>query len=352
MEKTKSLAYRKHELTDVARQLELLNEGSSTLEQLPKFEEKVDAIGLYPLTPTGIEIFQVNVGYLCNMTCKHCHVDAGPDRKEVMTKENLQHCLNAIEGTDIETVDITGGAPEMNPHFKWFVEQISAMGKHVIVRSNLTILVSNMEFQTYTEFFAKHGVEVTCSLPFYSKRTTDRQRGKGTYDKSIEALKVLNELGYGFADSGLELNLVYNPAGAFLPASQASLEKDFKRELLNEHGIVFNKLFTITNLPISRYLDYLVVSGNLDEYMTKLVNAFNPAAAANVMCRNTISVGWDGALYDCDFNQMLEMKVSDEAPQHVRDFDAYLLNKREIKLNQHCYGCTAGAGSSCGGATA
>ncbi len=239
----------------------------------------------------------------------------------------------------------------MNPHFKWFVEEVSKLGKHIIVRSNLTILTTTPKYKALPEFFAEHGVEVTCSLPFYNKSRTDRQRGKGTYDKSVKALKRLNELGYGTEGTGLELNLVYNPNGAFLPGGQEQLERDFKRELKRKHDIEFNNLFTITNLPISRYLNFLLMSGNLEEYMEKLVTSFNPAAAQGVMCRNTISIGWDGKLYDCDFNQMLEMQTGNGAPSHIKNFDEHMLNNREIQINQHCFGCTAGAGSSCGGET-
>ena len=347
----KSLKTISHDLSDPAYQLDVLNNYSESLRQQPKFQEKLEEIDLFPLRPTGIEIFQINVGYMCNMTCKHCHVDAGPDRDEVMTKETLEHCLEALRNSDISTVDLTGGAPEMNPHFRWFVEQVSKLGKKIIVRSNLTILTTAPKYQELPEFFAKHGVEVTCSLPFYNKSRTDRQRGEGTYDRSIEALKKLNEIGYGKEGSGLELNLVYNPTGAFLPGSQESLEKEFKQQLDRKHDIVFNNLFTITNLPISRYLNFLLESDNLDEYMDRLITSFNPAAAKGVMCRDTISVGWDGTLYDCDFNQMLEMPVEEKAPQHITDWNEAKLNDREIKINQHCFGCTAGAGSSCGGTT-
>lgn len=346
-----SLKAKQHHLSDPEVQLDVINNHTEKLKRLPSFGEKLEESDLYPLKPTGIEIFQVNLGYMCNMTCKHCHVDAGPDRDEIMTKETLEYCLDALQETDIETVDLTGGAPEMNPHFTWFVEEVSKMGKHIIVRSNLTILTTTPKYQAMPVLFAEHGVEVTCSLPFYSKSRTDRQRGKGTYDKSMKALKKLNEIGYGKEETDLVLNLVYNPNGAFLSGDQAQLERDFKRELKRKHDIEFNSLFTITNLPISRYLNFLLMSGNLDEYMEKLVTAFNPAAAEGVMCRNTISIGWDGTLYDCDFNQMLEMETGDDAPSHVKNFDEALLNNREIQINQHCFGCTAGAGSSCGGET-
>jgi radical SAM/Cys-rich protein len=346
----KTLTTNADQLADPQIQLDIINNHSDELKQLNRFEDDLSDIGLFPLKPTGIEILQINVGYLCNMTCKHCHVDAGPDRTEVMDKETLEACLDALRQSDIQTVDLTGGAPEMNPHFRWFVKEAAAMGRHIIVRSNLTILETR-KFGDLPEFFAENGVEVTCSLPFYSKRRTDNQRGKGTYDKSIKALRRLNEVGYGMPGSGLELNLVYNPVGAFLPGDQAALEDDFRRELRRKHEIEFNNLFTITNLPISRFLNFLLMTDNLESYMDRLVSAFNPAAAEGVMCRNTLSVRWDGRLYDCDFNQMLEIPTEEAGPQHISEFNADLLNNREIQVNQHCYGCTAGAGSSCGGAT-
>lgn len=346
----KSLIAQSHSLADPVVQLDIINNQTEKLKRLEKFESKLDDIGLFPLKPTGIEIFQINVGYMCNMTCKHCHVDAGPDRQEIMTKETLEYCLEALKNSDIETVDLTGGAPEMNPHFRWFVDEVSTLGKYIIVRSNLTIL-DTRKFEDLPQFMADRGVEITCSLPFYNKRRTDAQRGEGTYDKSMKVLKILNEIGYGKEDTDLELNLVYNPVGAFLPGDQESMKQQYKERLWKDHGIVFDDLFTITNLPISRYLNFLVTTGNLDEYMEKLVTNFNSAAAKGVMCRNTISIGWDGTLYDCDFNQMLKMKTEDGSPKHIKDWDLDALNDREIITNQHCYGCTAGAGSSCGGAT-
>lgn len=346
----KSLIAQSHSLADPAVQLDIINNQTEKVKSLEKFESKLDEIGLYPLKPTGIEIFQINVGYMCNMTCKHCHVDAGPDRTEIMTRETLEYCLEALKNTDIETVDLTGGAPEMNPHFRWFVNEVYKLGKQIIVRSNLTIL-DTRKFEDLPQFMADRDVEITCSLPFYSKRRTDAQRGEGTYDKSMKVLKILNNIGYGKEGTGLQLNLVYNPVGAFLPGDQESLKQQYKERLWKDHGVVFNDLFTITNLPISRYLNFLVTSGNLDEYMEKLVTSFNPAAAEGVMCRNTISIGWDGKLYDCDFNQMLKMKTEKGSPQHIKEWNLKALNNRKIVTNQHCYGCTAGAGSSCGGAT-
>jgi radical SAM/Cys-rich protein len=299
-----------------------------------------------PLRAAGVTTLQVNVGKLCNQTCRHCHVDAGPDREEVMSRETFELCLDVLRAHAIPIVDVTGGAPELNPHFRWFVGEVRALGRHVIDRCNLTVLDSP-SCRDLPEFFAAHGVEVVCSLPHYQELGTDRQRGRGVYQKSIRALKSLNDVGYG-AGSGLELVLVTNPVGAFLPASQASLEAEWKRELLRLHGIRFDRLYTITNMPIARFLEWLLESGNLEAYMERLVASFNPAAAASVMCRTTISVGWDGTLYDCDFNQMLEMPIG----KHVRDFSLEALASRRVATDRHCYGCTAGAGSSCGGSLA
>ncbi len=351
MKTTKSLKARGEQLSDTMVQLRVLNGKEIMEEQFPLFADKLKNIQLFPLQPTGIDIFQVNVGKMCNQVCAHCHVDAGPDRKEIMTKASLERCLEILSKTDIKTVDITGGAPEMNPHFRWFVEECSKLGKKIIDRCNLTIILANPKYHDLPEFFAKHQVEVVSSLPYYSEKRTDSQRGEGVFEKSIKALQMLNAVGYGQEGTGLTLNLVYNPSGAFLPPGQSSLEADFKRQLKRKYEIEFNSLFAITNLPISRFLDYLIQSGNYEVYMEKLVNAFNPVAAQNVMCRNTISVSWDGYLYDCDFNQMLELKVASPKVQHIDDFDIEALNKRSIVLNQHCYGCTAGAGSSCGGET-
>ncbi len=347
-----SLKKQHHALSDSFVQLKVLNRADQEGRNIPKFKDKLLTIGLHPLRATGIEIFQINVGKMCNQTCKHCHVDAGPDRKEIMTSEVMQQCLRLIaEGPHITTVDLTGGAPEMNPHFRWFVEQISALGKKTIVRCNLTIILANPKYHDLPEFFRQHRVEVVSSLPHFAAAQTDAQRGDGVFEKSMKALQMLNAVGYGKEDTGLVLNLVYNPAGAFLPASQTSLEKEFKRRLKNKHDVDFNGLFTITNMPISRFLDYLLQSGNYESYMEKLVEAFNPSAAAGVMCRNTLSVGWDGYLYDCDFNQMLDLKVKSPHSQHISHCSFAELEEREIVINQHCYGCTAGAGSSCGGST-
>lgn len=339
----KSLHAQGHLFADSAAQLQKLN-----ADGFEPFAHKLHTIGLHPLRPTGIDIFQVNVGKMCNQTCKHCHVDAGPDRKEIMTQETLQLCLDILARYDIPTVDITGGAPEMNPHFRWFVEEARKLGKHIIDRCNLTILLANKKYHDLPEFFARHGVEVVSSLPHYTAMRTDRQRGEGVFDKSIEALKMLNAVGYGQEGTGLKLNLVYNPTGAILPGPQGELEADYKKALKAHFGIAFNSLYVITNMPISRFLDYLISSGNYADYMQRLIDAFNPGAAAGVMCRNTLSIGWDGAIYDCDFNQMLDIQVTGKS-QHLRDFDFEALRNRNIVLDQHCYGCTAGLGSSCGG---
>lgn len=343
----KSLKASHHALSDSQYQLEVL-------EQSPHqkiFGDALKEIQLFPLQPNALQIFQINIGKMCNQTCKHCHVDAGPDRKEIMTRETMLECLDVLKkNLEFSTVDITGGAPEMNPNFRWFVEEIRKLGRKIIVRCNLTIIVANKKYHDLPYFFKTHQVEVVSSLPFYSKSRTDKQRGEGVFEDSIKALKMLNEVGYGQENSGLILNLVYNPSGAFLPASQSLLEKDFKTALLKDFGIVFNQLFTITNMPVSRYLEYLLASGNYDSYMQKLITSFNPVAAAQVMCRNTLSIGWDGYMYDCDFNQMLDLKLISQSA-HIRDFNKQELMQRNIVIGQHCFGCTAGAGSSCGGET-
>jgi len=265
----------------------------------------------------------------------------------------MQLCLDVLTNNpSFKTVDLTGGAPEMNPDFKWFVSEIKKLNRHIIVRCNLTIILANKKYHDLPEFFKQHEIEVVSSLPFYTQDRTDRQRGNGVFEDSIKALQMLNAVGYGMEGTGLLLNLVYNPAGAFLPPSQIALEKEYKEALLERYNIRFNQLYVITNMPISRYLDYLLVSGNYSSYMEKLIQAFNPVAAANVMCRNTISVGWDGYLYDCDFNQMLDLKVGCSGSDHLSNYSSSAISQREIILNQHCYGCTAGSGSSCGGAVA
>lgn len=350
---TKSLKARQNALSNTQRQLDILSNGLFQDGTLPTFEEKIKAHQLEDIRPKELQILQINLGYMCNQVCAHCHVDAGPDRKEMMLDQTLEDCLSVMRNNSIETVDLTGGAPEMHPKFRWFVEQIRTQTtvKEIIVRSNLTIIMANKKYHDLPMFFAKHKVHVVSSLPFYKRNKTDRQRGSGVFDQSIKALLKLNEVGYGKAHSSLELDLVYNPSGAFLPGDQQALENDFKKALKEDFDIDFNQLFTITNLPISRFLDYLIASENYEEYMHTLVEAFNPVAAENVMCTNTLSVSWEGYLYDCDFNQMLELKVASDH-QHIRDFNLNALEKRKIHLSQHCYGCTAGAGSSCQGSIA
>lgn len=346
------IAYNKQkEEAEALRQLQVLELVTTQSENIPSFKDKLKEHNISSLKPIGLDVFQVNVGKMCNQTCRHCHVNAGPGRQEIMTKETMQSCLDAIKKFNIPVVDLTGGAPELNPNFRWFVKACHDLGKRIIVRCNLTILLEADEYNDLPDFFAENGVEVVSSLPFYDATRTDKVRGKGVFETSIKALKMLNARGYGKPDSGLLLDLVYNPAGAFLPASQCMLETEFKEHLLNEHGIVFNKLLALTNLPISRFLNYLVNTDNYVSYMEELVNAFNPLAAENVMCLNMISVSWDGYLFDCDFNQMLNMKVYNDERNHVSNFDLDYLLKREVKVSQHCYGCTAGAGSSCGGET-
>ncbi len=348
----KSLHAQGSKLADSQQQLDILAHGAATMDAftLIPFQQKIEQIGLYPLQPTAMNIFQVNLGKMCNQVCRHCHVDAGPDRKVIMTRETMQQCLEILQlHPNFTTVDLTGGAPELNPDFRWFVDEIRKLNRHVIVRCNLTIILANKRFNDLPDYFKSHSIEVVSSLPSYTRDRTDRQRGDGVFEDSIKALQLLNSVGYGIDGTDLVLNLVYNPAGAFLPPAQQALEKEYKAALGKDFGISFNSLYTITNMPISRYLDYLLQSGNYEKYMEKLLGAFNPAAAANVMCRNTLSVGWDGYLYDCDFNQMLDLKV-DCTAKHVSMFDATALANRHIVVNQHCFGCTAGAGSSCGGA--
>ncbi len=342
-----TLLGRQNPLAASAEQLKRLADSPT----VPPFERQIEQAGLSPLRATGITIFQINVGKLCNQTCKHCHVDAGPDRTERMSRETAELCIAALAGTDIPTVDITGGAPELNPNFRWLVEQARGLNRHVMDRCNLSVLLLPSQ-NDLADFLARHRVEIVASLPYYRASQTDAQRGDGVFDKSIEGLRLLNGLGYGRPDSGLALNLVYNPVGAFLPPKQEAIEAQFRKELKARHGIEFNHLYTITNMPISRFLEFLVESGNFEGYMERLATAFNPVAAANVMCRSMLSVGWDGRLYDCDFNQMLDLPIGDGAPNHIRHFDMARLTTRQIVTRNHCYGCTAGSGSSCGGAVA
>lgn len=350
--KIKSLQAQKSSLSKTEKQLEILSNGIFSNGDLLTFAQQIKKHNLPQIKPISLDILQINVGYMCNQVCAHCHVDAGPDRKEIMSLETMNQILEVIKNNKIHILDLTGGAPEMNPNFRWFVEEASKLGvQDFIVRSNLTIIVSNKKYFDLPDFFAKHSIHVVSSLPFYKREKTDKQRGDGVFNKSIEALKLLNKVGYGKPNSNLKLDLVYNPSGAFLPTNQKALENDFKKALFEDFEIEFNQLFAITNLPISRFLDYLLASNNYNDYMYALVEAFNPAAVDNVMCTNTISVSWDGFLYDCDFNQMLQLKVASKQ-NHISKFNETELQKRKIIVSQHCYGCTAGAGSSCQGAVA
>jgi radical SAM/Cys-rich protein len=342
-----SLLHQRHPLAAAEEQRARL----ASLPLAETFAQRVASTPMKVLTATGVDVFQINVGRKCNQTCAHCHVDAGPDRKEMMPDDVVDACLRVLERSGAKTFDITGGAPEMHDRFEELVDRGVRMGKHVMDRCNLTILTVP-KYAHLPKFFADRKVEVVSSLPYFDEDGTDRQRGDGVFEKSIRAMRALNELGYGVPGSGLTFTLVANPVGAFLPAPQEDLEAQFKRELKAKHGVEFTRLIAITNMPISRYLEWLDRSGNTERYMNKLYAAFNPDAAAGVMCRNTISVGYDGRLFDCDFNQMLEMPLVDGAPRTIFEYDEALLSKRGIAVAAHCFGCTAGQGSSCGGATA
>jgi radical SAM/Cys-rich protein len=319
------------------------------LEALPLDRGDFDAAVGRRLHTGDVGIFQINVGRLCNMTCRHCHVDAGPHRvTENMSRATMEQALALLDQLPAHTVDITGGAPELNPHFRWLVEQCAARGKHILDRNNLTVLLLARN-EDLPSFLAEHGVEVVCSLPHWRRPNTDRQRGEGTYDRSIEALRRLNAVGYGQGDPRRRLTLVHNPAGAFLPTGQAGMEREWRAGLQREHGVSFDRLIALNNMPISRYLEWLLSTGNLQPYMELLTASFNPAAVGGLMCLDTLSVGWDGTLYDCDFNQMLELPA--QGRLHVSTATPADLVGRRIVTRRHCFGCTAGAGSSCGGAT-
>jgi len=325
------------------RQLLLISQGMNRFA-LKLFEHSISLRRARP------EVLQVNTGKLCNLTCVHCHVNAGPNRKEIMTRETVDRIIDWLAKTDIPTVDITGGAPEMIPDFRYFLERVKALqpSRHIIDRCNLTILLEP-GYGDLAEFLAKRKVEIVASMPCYSAENVDAQRGEGVFEGSIQALQLLNSLGYG-SDPELPLHLVYNPVGTFLPPAQEQLEADFKRELAAHFGIVFNKLYTITNLPIGRFASYLRHNNKLKEYMQLLINNFNQATIDGLMCRNTISVGWRGEVYDCDFNQQLNMQWENGKRLFLWDVDPDQIDNREIMTGEHCFGCTAGAGSSCGGA--
>ena len=316
----------------------------------PSFEQTLAFHHLLPLKAHLISILQVNIGKVCNQTCHHCHVNAGPQRTESMSKDTMDQVLDVLDRTpQITTVDITGGAPEMNPYFEYLVEQCRARGRKVIDRCNLTVFYVKGKAHL-PRFLADYRVDIIASLPCYEEGNVNQQRGKGVFDRSIRALQSLNSLGYGKEGTGLVLDLVYNPLGPVLPPPQAGLEQDFKEELGQRYGIQFNRLYTITNMPISRFRDDLAEAGQLEHYYTLLLNHFNPSAVDGLMCRSLLSVGWDGRLYDCDFNQMLDLPVQTETQEWIHQFDLTLLEHRHIVVGPHCFGCTAGAGSSCGGA--
>lgn len=316
------------------------------------FDTALMQAGQSPLSAVRVDTLQINVGKRCNQACKHCHVDAGPNRTEEMSRETAELVVKALlRSPGIRTLDITGGAPELNANFRYLVQSARELGRSVIDRCNLTVLFLPGQEDT-AQFLADSRAEVVASLPYYLADRTDAQRGGGVFAQSIDGLRLLNGLGYGQPGTGLELNLVYNPTGAFLPPDQGAMEAEYKTELAKRYGIVFNHLFTITNMPIARFKHFLERTNNYDKYMDKLTGAFNPTAAESVMCRSLVSVSYDGYLYDCDFNQMLELPVGTDAPRHIRDFDVAALETRRVMTGDHCLGCTAGAGSSCGGAVA
>ncbi|MDR4496090.1 MAG: arsenosugar biosynthesis radical SAM (seleno)protein ArsS [Nitrospirales bacterium] len=332
----------------ISRPLSVLSQ-SPIRPTVPSFEETLARHGHSSLKAASLTTLQVNVGKLCNQICHHCHVDAGPQRTEIMTKETIDQVLRVLAVTpSITTVDITGGAPEMNPHFEYLVKECRKLDRTILDRCNLTVFL--VKGKTHLpEFLADYGVEIIASLPCYREDNVDAQRGRGVFDRSIAALRQLNTLGYGMKGSGLVLNLVYNPLGPVLPPPQEELQADYREELQTRFGIHFNELFTITNMPISRFLEDLVAAEQLEEYYALLVNSFNPATVEGLMCRSLLSVGWDGRLYDCDFNQMLNLSLHSEFPQYIGDFSLESLHNRPITVDSHCYGCTAGSGSSCGG---
>lgn len=314
------------------------------------FAEKLQRAGR-SLSRRAVDTLQVNLGRYCNLACIHCHVESGPSRTEMMSRETVDAVLRFLAATNIPTLDITGGAPELHRDFDYLVESAHGLGRHVMDRCNLTVIFEPGK-DYLPEFFKRHQVELICSLPCYSQENVDKQRGKGTFDLSIQALRRLNELGYGQADSNLVLNLVYNPAGPHLPPPQAILEQDYKRILGEQFGIVFHQLYCLTNMPITRYATHLKLRGEYDDYTEMLERSFNTATLDQVMCRNLISIGWDGSIYDCDFNQMLDLRFRDRAGKALNIASLALdqILDRPITIGDHCYACTAGCGSSCGGA--
>ena len=309
-----------------------------------KFQTKVLSEHKESLRASDVATLQVNIGYRCNLTCKHCHIEAGPLRTEAMDQGTMDAVLAAFADDGISTLDITGGAPELHPQFRQFVVRARATGKRVIARTNLAVFFEG-GMEGLPEFYQDHGVELVASLPYYREENVNRVRGDGTFKKCLAALRKLNSLGYGRSADRV-LNLVYNPPGAFLAPDQATLETEYRKELSSRFGISFTQLFTFANMPIGRFREFLVRTQNLDQYMDKLACAFNPATLDTIMCRRLVSVGWDGRLYDCDFNQALGRTLSSGAPNHIRDFDLSVLAQRDIAVDDHCFGCTAGQGST------
>jgi radical SAM/Cys-rich protein len=312
---------------------------------MQKFKERIEETLGGPLTAGDLQILQVNVGYRCNMACRHCHVVAGPNRSEVMEKDTVDEVLAVLKKFDIKTLDITGGAPELNPHFTYFAAEAKKAGCHIIARSNLTVFFEK-GYEHLPEFYCEHGIEITASLPYYLDSSVDRVRGDGTFEKSIKALQLLNSLGYGDGSGIRRLNLVYNPSGTFLAPSQQCLEDQYRHQLKMYHNISFDRLFVFSNMPVGRFKDHLEKTASLEKYLKVLEESFNPSTLDGLMCRHLISVGWDGALYDCDFNQVLGLHMHDNYPQQIRDFDVERLSERYIRTGDHCYGCTAGQGST------
>jgi radical SAM/Cys-rich protein len=312
------------------------------------FARTLEELGYSDLKAESVSTLQVNLGWRCNQSCKHCHLLAGPHRPEQMERATVDEIIRVAARWSIPTVDLTGGSPELNPHYEYLVERLAQAGTHILSRCNLTILLEPGK-EHLPEFFRDHRLELVCSLPYFQADLVDRLRGAGVFEKSLEALRRLNRVGYGEPDSDLRLNLMYNPAGAYLPPDQEALETRFRRELAERYQIHFHQLFTLLNMPIGRFKDFLERSNNYERYLGKLVAGFNPATVPGLMCRTLISIAWDGRLYDCDFNQALDLPLRPGLPQTIRDFDLPTLATRSIRLGDHCYGCTSGGGSSCGG---
>lgn len=314
------------------------------LTQIPDFESYITDASFKQTLP-DLDVMQINLGRLCNLSCKHCHMEAGPTRTETMSRGIMEACLKVYREQGFKVIDITGGAPEMNQHFEWFVEESVKVSDRVIVRTNLVIL-RDKKYRHLPQFYADRKIELTCSLPYYQAKDTNRQRGDGVFEKSIQVIKELNNLGYG-ENPDLILNFVYNPGGAFFPPQERAMEKEYKSKLSTEHGIVFNQLFTMMNNPVGRFASFLEKSGNLESYMGKLVRAYNCDTLEKMMCRNQLSVAWDGRLYDCDFNQATEIPI--QTQQTIHDLIGKPAERRQIQFGKNCFACTAGQGSSCGG---